>query len=122
MRAEIGVRDVYNIDLDVNMFTGNMMTQISRPLWKDTAIAVATLVVTMTATLGAMRLPLLPGMKYHDGNPLGWIPFFGIPIATVIVTAKRDLNWKRYALTLFLTFVAFFACSYVVFAILAAFR
>ena len=82
----------------------------------------ATLVLTLAATIAAMRLPLFPGMKYHDANPLGWVPFFGIPVITAIVAAKLGMNWKRYAVVLVATFVAAFVLARIVFAILAQFR
>ncbi len=76
----------------------------------------------MIATLFAAHLPLPPGVKYHDHNPVGWVPFFGIPILTVIVAAKLGMNWKRYAVVLFATFLVAFILAWIVFAILAQFR
>ncbi len=78
--------------------------------------------LTMAATIGAMRLPNLPGMKYHDANPLGWVPFFGIPIVTIITVSKIGGNWKRYAAVLFITFAVAFLLAWIAFTILAQFR
>ena len=98
------------------------MTTYSKRLLKDVFISVATVVVTVFATLFAAHLPLPPGVKYHDHNPVGWVPFFGIPAVTVYVAAILGMNWKRYACVLILTFVVCFVLAYIVFAVLALFR
>ena len=98
------------------------MAEHAKRLWKDILISVATIVVTMIATLFAAHLPLPPGVKYHDHNPIGWVPFFGIPVITVAVAAKLGMNWKRYAAVLTATFVAAFLLAWIVFSILAFFR
>ena len=98
------------------------MAEHAKRLRKEILISVATIVVTMIATLFAAPLPLPPGVKYHDHNPVGWVPFFGIPVITVGVAAKLGMNWKRYAAVLTANFVAAFLLAWIVFAILALFR
>ena len=98
------------------------MTLRTKTIWKDILFAVATLLLTMVATIGAMRLPLPPGTRYHDAKPAGWIPFFGIPVITVIVTAKLGRNWMRYTVVLLATFISAFTLMWFLFAVLARFR
>ena len=98
------------------------MAEHTTRIWMDILLSVATVVVTMFATLFAAHLPLPPGVRYHDHNPIGWVPFFGIPVTTVVVAARIGRNWKRFALVLISTFVTVFILAWIVFAILAQFR
>ena len=84
---------------------------------KNILISVATRVVTMAATLFVAHLPLPPGVKYHDHNPLGSVPFFGVPSVSVVVAASFGMNWKRFALVKFLTFVMLFNLAYLYFLV-----